>query len=460
MWSPRVRLGLLVLTASLGWLAVVGARAEPSPANPHGGYSSTTQSCPACHQVHQAAGPRLGLRETERQTCYQCHDGNGGATNVRNQFGEGTLGSSTRTSFHPVPQPRDGVQLNCSDCHSPHSSRADDTRLLRARSGGGWLTSPPGAPIGNAFCYGCHGPGSSLPRPYGDHSGFDASVHGVDGTAPLPPSGSEIECLGCHEPHGSDASKLTTAGEEGLCFGCHTQADPNTSGGSNPRHAFTAAANDYVTSDGTPIRIYHHPVETVDQDGGTRVVECASCHNVHVVDRNDASGSSKLVDPADTTAKWNVTWSEGSADMTRGNISEWCTECHVGPATQGPIGAGPTVPYGILLVNDQTRDDDTNVHDKFTLAEWNASARHGPAEANLACTACHDFHGSSNAYMLRERVVSPDGAAFGTVTGFRAVVADWEKLQTLCLTCHPDRGVNHGAPRLCTRCHYHTSGKL
>jgi len=78
--------------------------------------------------------------------------------------------------------------------------------------------------------------------------------------------------------------------------------------------------------------------------------------------------------------------------------------------------------------------------------------RHGPEGARLACTACHDVHGSTNAYMLREQVVSPDGRSSGTMTGYGAVQAHWDRLQGFCLGCHTDTDPEHGRGDLCTTC--------
>lgn len=434
--------------------------AGASVTEPHGAYADGTDLCGYCHQAHKAPGPNLHPYNSERETCYQCHDGTGANTDIRTEFGEATIGSSTRTSFHPVPTSKDGFRIVCSDCHTSHRLRSDYTKLLRVSAGGSYVYSPTGSPIGNAFCYACHGATSAYPGRFGDHTAFDASAHGTDPSIPLPASGSGIECLACHASHGSDSPGLTTSNQETLCYTCHTQADPKTSGGSNPYTAFTARSNDTSTADGNGIRIYHHPLANAEQAGGTRQVECVSCHNTHLADTTDTATTSKLVDPADVTSKWIVTWDAGSASMSRGNIGQWCVKCHVGPDTTQPISVGPRVPYDVRLVNDTAVDADTNVHDKFSAANWTTSARHGPVQANLACTACHDFHGSTNAYMLRETIVSPDGTSTSTISGFSALDADWPQLQTMCLTCHPTRGTNHGANRLCTRCHYHGSGRF
>ena len=94
-------------------------------------------------------------------------------------------------------------------------------------------------------------------------------------------------CSACHEPHASDYRYLTRANEEELCYTCHATADPNTANGSNPQNAFTAVPNDYATDDGDGIQIFHHPVAQGEQDGGTRTIECASCHNSHLVTRTE-----------------------------------------------------------------------------------------------------------------------------------------------------------------------------
>ncbi|GBE22405.1 doubled CXXCH motif [bacterium BMS3Bbin01] len=436
--------------------------AAASVTDPHGGYSDSTDLCQSCHAVHAASSPsHLLVQPTEKQTCYQCHDGAGASTDIRSAFGEAVIGTSTKTSFHPVPTATDGYELTCTDCHTPHKLRSDVTKLLRVWAGSTWLYSLTGSPVGNAYCYTCHGPGAPYPGLKGwDYSPFDAGAHGL--LIAKDPAKAEIQCLECHEPHGSDFNALTIANEEQTCFICHTSAAPNTSGGSNPYDAFTAAANDTTTADGDPIRIYHHPVATADQEGGTRQVECVSCHNPHLADRDDGISTSKLVDPSDVTTKWIVTWDTGSADLTRGDIGSFCEKCHIDPATTTPISAGPTVPYDIRLVDDTSSlDEDGKPHDRFTAADWENTAAHGPSgDGNLACTACHDFHGSSNAYMLKENMVSPGGTRSGNFTGFDALSsASWDNLKTnFCFVCHGGFPMRHSRnPGPCTKCHYHGS---
>jgi hypothetical protein len=219
---------------------------------------------------------------------------------------------------------------------------------------------------------------------------------------------------------------------------------------SNPYNEFNAKANDYSATDGDPIQIYHHPIATGEQAGGTRQVECASCHNVHIADKVDsAGGASRAADPANIAAAnsaWNFGWDFASGYMSRGtNVQQFCYKCHgATPAVTAPLNAGGNVPYNVRLVDDSAAVNtggDLNNHDMFTQADWTANSRHQdtvsttykagtPAgsvcqtstgttsdKCKVTCTNCHDVHGSTNAWMLREDVVSPDRYQNYTITG-------------------------------------------
>ncbi len=434
--------------------------------NPHGGYDETTNLCLECHDLHEAPVPELLAASTEKETCYRCHDGSGATTDIRSEFGEETIGSSTQASYHPLPHDLDGYSVKCGDCHTPHMTDAESTTLLRLNDGaGGWIYSPPDAPIGNAFCYRCHGTASPFPEPYADHTYFEGSLH--QSAIVTPTSDAEIDCLTCHTPHGSTHQGLSE--QEATCFTCHNASTPNT----NPdlpfdstelEYAFTAAPNDYDTTDADGlIRIYHHPIGDAEQDDGNRQVECASCHDVHVIDAEFSSTTSKLSNPGDTTGKVAVTWSD--ATYTRGTISLFCVECHQSPAVTSPIDAGPQVPYDIRLVDDSSALDGSNEpHDAFTAAHYFNDSTHG-SEVGLACTACHDPHGSSNAFLLREYVISPGeggvpaGQVSPRITGFNDEDTEVQQgiLTSFCDGCHSD---HHSPNQICTNCHYHGSGRF
>lgn len=167
-----------------------------------------------------------------------------------------------------------------------------------------------------------------------------------------------------------------------------------------------------------------------------------------------------VANPADTTDPWDLWWRAAAEPKTQGTIGDWCAECHVQPRTIKPIEDGRRVPMPIRLVYDRALDADGTPHDEFRFDEWETLSPHGPDGGRLACTACHDYHGSTNAYILRERVVSPDGGSTGTLVGFGAVQAHWERLQDFCLVCHEQTDPEHGRGALCTSCHTHASGRL
>lgn len=455
-------MALLPLRA-LGMVQVAGFT------DPHGGYTGTTDTCLECHAVHDPAGTTLLAQPTEKETCYQCHDGSGALSNVRAEFGEATIGSSTQTSFHPVPNASHGYSLSCGDCHTPHKLKTDFINLLRLNDGaGGWIYSPVGSPIGNVYCYRCHGNASSFPDPLGDHTDFEGGVHQL--LSGVPEAGSGIQCVNCHNSHGSAYPGLSE--QEATCFTCHNAATPNT----NPdlpfdtteiEYAFTAATNDYDATDTDGlIRIYHHPIGDAEQDGGNRQVECASCHNAHLADQDYSPTTSKLANPADTRLDWQVQWIDGTL---RGNISEFCVLCHQGPGVAAPIDAGIWVPYDIRLTDDTAVTNGGGApHDNFDPVEYFTDTRSAHGEGgSLVCTVCHDPHGSSNAFMLREYVISagghgvPEGQTSGQIAGFDDTDTAEQRaiLSSFCDGCHAP-GTHHTPKQPCTRCHYHGSGRF
>jgi len=476
MIAKRLRTGLVAFgLVALGMVAIELApavRAEDPPPRvmPHGKYGADTELCAVCHDWHVkpnqdlypdtlASFPweQLLTEPSELELCYTCHDGSGADpdANVESDFGD-----PDRNSSHPVLAPADDILLACSDCHAQHQDPLEDVKLLyREMSPGEYL--PFTDPIGDTFCYGCHGddtlPADALPAPFGDHSAFETSIHDDSGGVEPPTPGTDLKCSACHEPHASDYRYLTRANEEELCYTCHASAD-NSVNGSNPQDAFTAVPNDYepVSVDGDGIQIFHHPIANDgDQAGGARTVECASCHNSHLVTRTETAA-----DPAGARAMdsgWRFNWIETSGDYYRSArvtdgttngvssyAAEFCGTCHISPGETEPLTSSVDVPYDVRLVYDEA-------HDKFDLSWFleGSDSAHGnpqyepdasgdpsypgcpPGEpCELACTACHDFHGSSNAYMLRENIASPD---YGPL---EVTAATWA-IETATLTVGP-----------------------
>lgn len=117
-------------------------------------------ACSDCHNSHGSAGPKLLVRDSVTATCYTCH-------------------MEKRGPFVHNHQP---VNDDCSNCHMPHGTTADN--LLKAR--------PP------LLCYQCHS-GHGTP--------------GVAGVAPAVTTSAKANtfiqqgrgCLNCHtEIHGTN----------------------------------------------------------------------------------------------------------------------------------------------------------------------------------------------------------------------------------------------------------------
>ena len=439
------------------------------------------------------SGPDIGNR-----FCYlSCHDGSSpypAPFDDRTGF-EGTAHDTvtvpTADEIQRVAVDATGGTFTLTFAGSTTVPLAHDVSVAGLRTA---LEALPGIAVGNVDVTG--GPGDAgATSPYGvafqaalaatDVPGMTAGPTLLTGSArtavvttvmngrPSQPSGG-IACLNCHDPHGSDLPRLVDASEEMLCFSCHTQDEPNTSGGpspiapSNPYEAFNDTSNDY-TQDADGVRLFHHPVSGADQPGSRRV-ECASCHNTHLADSVDTGSTSKLVDPADVRTRFIVTWEAGSFGQ-RGNISTFCAKCHISPTTTQPLTATAdgSIPYTIEMVNDTGANNDggSHPHDGFSWDYWLSSDDniHGPAGADFACTACHDFHGSSNAFMLNEEVIAldspgdavPDGTVT-TVTGWQddqSIAGDADIIRSFCQACHGAGTHNDGQG--CTRCHYHGS---
>ena len=210
---------LLIMWAGFFYLGRTTQAAGSFP-NPHGGYTTGTPVCAKCHSGHTSFTFSLLSSLTQRQACYNCHDGSNSIYNVKEEFGESVVGASVYSSYHPVPT---GTQL-CTDCHDPHFNPETIPRVLSA--GDSKESS------GNAVCGECHGADSPV---NGDDilTSFVYTVHDIE--MPAPSSGTEIKCVGCHVPHGSPNRPLlqqTVTGPEGityavtgnnnsLCVGCH-----------------------------------------------------------------------------------------------------------------------------------------------------------------------------------------------------------------------------------------------
>ena len=130
--------------------------------------------CLECHTPH--ASPRGGLvRGLARDTCLACHE------DIRER-------AEKSVSSHLQHD-----QGNCAACHEPHASQ--QPQLMRA--------------AGLAACMECHA----------DHGQF---AHPMGDAATDPRTGRPLDCLSCHDPHGTQFPySLIADHERDLCIECH-----------------------------------------------------------------------------------------------------------------------------------------------------------------------------------------------------------------------------------------------
>lgn len=151
-------------------------------------------ACVSCHQIHTdtdaalthatkkkdprtpvfvaKVDPKLMLKADEPTLCGSCHPG--------------TLAQFRGASHHPVPE----GQMVCSDCHTPHPSKASKVNVDAVKD----------------KCVTCH---TEKAGPF---------VYEHDPVAGFGGDG----CQECHKPHGSNNPKMLNSVTRGLCAQCHT----------------------------------------------------------------------------------------------------------------------------------------------------------------------------------------------------------------------------------------------
>lgn len=125
----------------------------------------------------------------------------------------------------------------------------------------------------NTNCNNCHIPPGSPPKFYIDSESYERSAHGGK------------NCTDCHDVHGSGNGKaMTRENKQNLCYGCHK--DPNSDGIRNDALSNNRPGG-YKSSDDIQeafSKVEKHDLGTTfNIDNKNYILECVSCHNIHLV---------------------------------------------------------------------------------------------------------------------------------------------------------------------------------
>jgi len=374
---------------------------------PHGAYNQDTDMCALCHSTHLSPSPFSLLRGTtsdEAPLCFTCHDG----TSASDVMGEYT--STSKLSRHAVSVGSVTGTLRCSDCHGVHSAEQTDTvkGLLLAGT----------SKSGNNYCYECHG-SSAGANPRGDLTGFEGSSHGAN--VAQPPTGTKVVCLSCHVSHASAEAGLYPYAPDDRCLGCHTAG--SSASGTDIARALSGSGPDT-----------RHDLLAADSVATGSRLSCSNCHEPHT-----SSATTPCVDPDSPTTSGGIAATDAL-----------CLRCHDGSLPTSVVTSGwadaPLAASGEPTTVDLTAGWAASFHGAGPSVAPQLRADMDYAKGDtLTCRSCHDAHGSTNGYALRESI----SAKTGTLTAdalLTVPVPGGADLRFFCASCHIVGPATHPGP--------------
>ncbi len=359
----------------------------------HGPLAEGDESCELCHE---AEGDRhaFSLTSTGAELCYNCHE--------------------SVTDKKIIHAPLKDDESSCTNCHNPHSSANE--KLLNTKTI-------------NELCLGCHKEVAE--------GGMYHDAEKIEG------------CTDCHQAHSSDRASFLSAKSPELCYTCHgelkdsiTQAamvhGPVSMGCDNCHHAHQKLAGKGLAKAVPEMCVDCHedfkPMVAQMSSRHHLLVEgkkCAHCHDPHaskgeqlLLDNTQSlclSCHVKDVKTADGRVIANVKeiLDKGVHPHGFGETLD-CVACHQPHANEqfrflrGPYPKKFYSPYSkeiyglCFTCHDESlaAEAQTDEATEFRSGSTNLHYLHvNKKKKGRTCRACHAWHVSKNAQLLREFVL-------------------------------------------------------
>jgi len=435
-------------------------------------YASDPDNCKACH------GEDLNGEGDQNRDCGHCHH-------------EDAVSGWQHGDYHTLP-----YTDNCTDCHSADFTGANSlVSCFSCHSG-----------ISAFDCTDCH---TGAATSYTDSAHGNTS-YGVDRSGTGYAQG---DCTHCHDlPAGSTNDLLLfapmnqTSQTENFCFQCHKDTDDSPAQIGMPQQrsysyragGWTADPLDDIKEafSGTSSHNLGNIVTFITGKWGYTADSnpCAACHNHHAAQRDAHTAGNRgwpVSLPSDHTdsSTWEL-WGDDSTERMNNYTGNYQAPYRYNSTTTYEPD-GSATPDGSNLTDYVTFctdcHDNSNViystvlgRDLYTI-DWNSETHgHGDGDAALsppytsggnyvlACTDCHEPHGSPNIFLTRQKVNKGDDVSVST-----GLDNQWS---SLCAKCHVSIAASHHTDELyvpmcsechpsgdesiyqeCTYCHYHGS---